>query len=311
MRAKRAAVLSCGVALALATLAARAAEPPPPRERTTVAQAYPGLAAGTLSSATLGDLPPGVLARSGQVEITATELHDLFAKAPAAKRAELRDSAVFLLGEFAAKKLLTRAARAAAAEAGTSLEGKSDYQVVNDYLAGKVAHVTVADAEVAAFYDENRSMFEGSKLEQIKPRLTEFLLKQKRQEAMKAYVHGLGKALVVSAAWVKQQVALAGVDPVAEARASGRPSMVDFGAEGCRPCDLMAPILEHLKKKHEGKANVVFVHVQKKPALARSYNVTSIPTQVFFDKGGKEVYRHTGFYSERRIERKLREMGVR
>ena len=100
-------------------------------------------------------------------------------------------------------------------------------------------------------------------------------------------------------------------NPVDKARASGKPSMVDFGRDGCRPCDMMAPILETLKKDYEGKAEILFVHVGEEQILAARYDVRSIPVQVFFDKDGKEVFRHTGFFPQDEIEKKLAKMGVK
>ncbi len=85
--------------------------------------------------------------------------------------------------------------------------------------------------------------------------------------------------------------------------------MVDFGATGCRPCDMMAPILETLKKKYEGKANILFVHVRKEQILAERYDVQGIPLQVFFDKNGKEAFRHIGFFPQAEIEKQLAKMG--
>jgi thioredoxin 1 len=127
------------------------------------------------------------------------------------------------------------------------------------------------------------------------------------------YIETLGQRtpIEVSAAWVKEQAALAKDNLVDKARTSGRPSMVDFGASGCQPCELMAPILETLKKKHEGKANILFVHVREMQVLAARYGVQSIPVQVFFDKDGKEVFRHVGFFSQDEIEKKLAELGVK
>jgi thioredoxin 1 len=86
--------------------------------------------------------------------------------------------------------------------------------------------------------------------------------------------------------------------------------MVDFGADGCIPCEKMRPILAELKEKYAGRVNIVFVHARQETVLAMRYRIQSIPTQIFYDKSGKEVFRHTGYYSQRNIERKLREMGV-
>ena len=125
-------------------------------------------------------------------------------------------------------------------------------------------------------------------------------------------MRSLGKRLriEVSAGWTKEKAVEARDNVVDKARASGKPSLVDFGATGCRPCDMMAPILETLKKKYEGKANVLFVHVREEQILAARHGVQTIPTQVFFDKDGKEVSRHTGFFPQDKMEKKLAEMGV-
>jgi thioredoxin 1 len=72
----------------------------------------------------------------------------------------------------------------------------------------------------------------------------------------------------------------------------------------------MAPILEDLKAEYEGRLNVLFVHVREDPVLAAVYGIESIPVQVFFDKAGKEVFRHVGFFARDEIEKKLSELGV-
>jgi len=302
-----------GLLVALAALPVRAAGPPQSQANQTVEATYPGLVPGALASATLGDLPPGVLLRAGKLEITQKALDDILAKAPKALRGQLRKNALFVLEELATKKLLLLAARRAAATSQKNLVGKADAEVVSDYLQAMVADVKVADAEIARFYAENQDMFGGAKLEKIKARLRQYLLRAKRQEAVDRHVRGLGKVChaVLSAAWTKEQALLATDNPVDKARASGRPSLVDFGASGCRPCDMMAPILVALREKYKGRANVVFVHVRKEPILAARYGIKSIPVQIFFDKSGKEVFRHTGFFAEHEIEKKLASMGVR
>jgi thioredoxin 1 len=87
--------------------------------------------------------------------------------------------------------------------------------------------------------------------------------------------------------------------------------MVDFGADGCRPCDMMAPILEELKKTYKGNCEIIFVHVREEQVLASRYGISSIPVQVFFDKNGKEVFRHTGFFAKDKIIEQLGKLGVK
>ena len=85
------------------------------------------------------------------------------------------------------------------------------------------------------------------------------------------------------------------------------PRLVDLGATKCIPCKKMAPILEELKKDYAGIVDVVFVDVWKDPNAGKPYNIRAIPTQVFFDRSGKEAFRHVGFFSREDIEKVFKE----
>ena len=87
-------------------------------------------------------------------------------------------------------------------------------------------------------------------------------------------------------------------------------TMVDFGAHTCIPCKMMEPILEKLTRQYTGQAAIVFIDVWQDVGAADQFGISTIPTQVFFDKEGKEVYRHQGFLAEKAIVAKLKEMGV-
>ena len=97
----------------------------------------------------------------------------------------------------------------------------------------------------------------------------------------------------------------AGVVPV-----KGMVTMVDLGSESCIPCKMMMPIITKLEKAYRGKAAIVFIDVWKDKEPAKRFGIRAIPTQIFFDKGGKEVYRHTGFMGEADIVSQLKKMGV-
>ena len=86
--------------------------------------------------------------------------------------------------------------------------------------------------------------------------------------------------------------------------------VLDLGAGKCVPCKMMAPILEKLKKTYEGRAAIIFIDVWKNIDPARQYGIRAIPTQIFFDAGGREVHRHVGFMSEKDIVQQLTKMGV-
>ncbi len=96
-----------------------------------------------------------------------------------------------------------------------------------------------------------------------------------------------------------------------EAPVKGMVTMVDLGAKKCIPCKMMAPILEKLEKVYAGRAAVVFFDVWEDPAPAKHFGIRAIPTQIFFDKEGKEVYRHEGFLAEKEIVARFKDMGVK
>ena len=90
----------------------------------------------------------------------------------------------------------------------------------------------------------------------------------------------------------------------------GMVTMIDLGAKKCIPCKMMAPIMEKMKKVYDGKAAIVFIDVWKHREQAKRFGIRAIPTQIFFDSDGKEVYRHAGFMGEKDITAQLEKMGV-
>lgn len=89
------------------------------------------------------------------------------------------------------------------------------------------------------------------------------------------------------------------------------PRMVDLGAGKCVPCKKMAPIIDEMQHDYAAIVDIIFVDVWKDPKAGTPYKIRVIPTQVFYDGAGKEVYRHEGFMSREEIEKIFREkMGV-
>lgn len=89
------------------------------------------------------------------------------------------------------------------------------------------------------------------------------------------------------------------------------PRLVDLGAGKCIPCKRMAPILEALKADYAGAVDVQFVDVWQNPDAGRPYRIRLIPTQIFFDRAGRERFRHEGFFAREDIERIFRDsLGV-
>jgi thioredoxin 1 len=75
--------------------------------------------------------------------------------------------------------------------------------------------------------------------------------------------------------------------------ASGQPVLLEFYADWCGPCKMVAPELEALSKEWTGKAKIVRVNVDQQKALAQQYGVNGIPAFVVLRKG-KEVNRAVG-----------------
>lgn len=279
----------------------------------TVNETYPGLACSSLTFAKPNALPEGILLRSGTTEITEKDLDAEIGNAPEASREELKKNKFFVLEKMATKRLLLELAKQQAAETKKDIAKKTEREILDEYIQGIVSSITATDKEIAQFYADNKDACGGATLEQMKDQLKQYVVQQKQQDAIKDYIEKLGKqfAIVVAAPWAKEQAVAAKDNPVDKARGSNKPTLVDFGASGCVPCDMMTPILADLTKKYEGKVNVMFIHVRENNILATRYGIESIPVQVFFDKDGKEIFRHTGFFAQADIEKKFAEMGVK
>ena len=96
-------------------------------------------------------------------------------------------------------------------------------------------------------------------------------------------------------------------DPIPVA---GMVTMVDLGADRCVPCKMMAPIIAKVQKDYEGRAAIIFLDVWKDPGLGKKFGIRAIPTQIFYDHEGQEVYRHLGFMDEKSIVAMLQKLGV-
>jgi len=89
----------------------------------------------------------------------------------------------------------------------------------------------------------------------------------------------------------------------------GKPVLLELGSHSCIPCKKMMPILNELSTQ-QSEFTVSFVDVWQAEGKSEQYGIKSIPTQLFFDKDGKELFRHVGFYPKEDILAKWKEFGI-
>jgi len=69
--------------------------------------------------------------------------------------------------------------------------------------------------------------------------------------------------------------------------------------------------MEELEKEYKGKAAIIFIDVWVDPSQGKKFGIRTIPTQIFYDRDGKEVMRHEGFFEKKAIVAELEKLGVK
>ncbi len=305
------------LSLLLLTFAAAllAAEETTPVAPPTLEATYLGLSSGPLRQARLLDLTEGTILRANGVIITETQLAARIGEAgdDEALRGALEKNAPYLVEKMATDALLYAEAQAWAQQNTLPPGKESRGSLIETYLRNIGAQAQVTSEEAQAYFEANEDLFGGAKYEQLADDLRAYLLSEKQDDLINAHVSSLSERTPVefSAAWLQAHAPAQLDTPVDEARRSGKPSLVDFGAGGCGPCDRMTPILDELGKTYQEQCNVLFASVRDNPILGYRYGIRAIPVQVFFDAQGREVYRHVGFFSRTQIVVKLAALGVK
>jgi thioredoxin 1 len=88
------------------------------------------------------------------------------------------------------------------------------------------------------------------------------------------------------------------------------PRLLDLGSGKCVPCKMMKPVLDELAAGYADRFETVFIDVWENQQAGEQYGIRMIPTQIFFDAEGKELFRHEGFFSKEDILAKWQEFLV-
>jgi len=98
---------------------------------------------------------------------------------------------------------------------------------------------------------------------------------------------------------------------IKEGVTSGLPVLLELGSPKCPPCRKMTPILDELRADYAGEFQIRYIDVWQDRAAGTKYGVRAIPTQIFYDSKGTELYRHTGFLPKKDILAAWKSLGVK
>jgi thioredoxin 1 len=285
-----------------------------------------GRKANTTGGNATADLPPEtVLATVNGKEITLAELENALREMPEQSRDAFKNSRHELLEQIILRELLLQKARATniaetqeyrdAASAHKAHPGHEEHALIDALLQREVLQkITVTDEDIRRTYEELKDdLPDQSSFEEVKDDLRAYVRQEKQNKAIEAYLAKLREAATITQneEWVAAEKARAADNPLDKALTTGRPVVADFGRGICIPCKMMKPILDELKELYRGHAEILIIDIDEYPAVTRRVGIRVIPTQVFYDSQGKEVYRHQGFMSKEDIVKQLEKMGVK
>jgi len=266
-----------------------------------------------------------VLARVNDEKITVDQVNKEMAKVePPLIRDMLREEPNNLLERMIVRTLLLHEAK----KQGLSAPVKTykdaaqnplspDESIIIEFIGKKFSSpLEVKREEVEGFYKMYKDQMQGKPLKEVAPAIEQYIREAKQQQALAQFIEELRKNAKVD---INQErlKKIAAKPPemdteedLKQALTSGKPVLVDFGANSCVPCRQMRPILKEIGTEYSEKAKVVVIDVYKYQKLARDYKILMLPTLVFFDSKGKETFRNVGPLEKEKIIAKLKEIGM-
>jgi thioredoxin 1 len=170
--------------------------------------------------------------------------------------------------------------------------------------------------EIEGFYKMYKDRMDGKPLKEVAPAIEQYIREAKQQEVLAQFLEELRKNAKVDVNQERLQKIAAKPpetnteEDLKQALTSGKPVLVDFGANSCLPCRQLRPVLKEIGTEYSEKAKVVVIDVYKYQNLARDYKILMLPTLVFFDSKGKEAFRNVGIMEKEKIVGKLKEIGM-
>jgi thioredoxin 1 len=259
-----------------------------------------------------------MLAAVNDRKITVAQFDRELAKIPAPFQEVFREEPKEYLDQVIMKEVLLQEAKRLGVKGDPAAKPEdAEMSIVQNLLKKEVFDkVQVDPKEIEALYTQHKDQMGKKPLNEVAPMIDAAIREAKGKEKMEEYVASLkNKAKIeVNESRLKGIAALPPPtntkEEFAQAIKGGKPMVVDFGSNSCLPCRQIRPILKEIEKEYTGKAQILILDVYKYQDLAKEYRVQLIPTLVFFDKGGKEVFRHVGAWDKDSIVNKLKESGA-
>jgi len=258
------------------------------------------------------------LASINQRSITVAQFSRELAKMPAPYQEMLREEPKEFLEQLVLKEILLQEAERQGIKSDPAAKGEeAEMSLVQGLLKKEILDkVKVGQEEIETIYREHRDQMGKKSLSEVAPLIENIIREAKGKEKVEEYVTSLRKnaSVEIREKYVQALTAPSPQTDTAEAFKkaiqSGQPVLVDFGSNSCMPCRQIRPILKEVKQDYAGKAHVLVIDVYKFKELAAEYRVQLIPTLIFFDIKGKEVFRHMGAWDKSSIVGKLKEAGA-
>jgi len=250
--------------------------------------------------------------------ITVAQFAREIAKIPAPYQEMLTEEPKEFLEQLILKDVLLQEAIRQGLKGDPSVRGEeAEMALILSLLQKEVLDkVKVEQEEVEGIYRQHRDQIGKKSLAEVGSFIENAIREAKGKERMIEYIVSLKEKAKIEVDEKRlQAIAIPApstntIEEFKKALLSGQPVLADFGANNCVPCRQIRPILKEIGQEYSGKAHVLIIDVYKYPELAREYRVQLIPTLIFFNGSGKEVFRHMGAWDKASIVNKLKEAGA-